>query len=201
MARLARKKDEISEAELEPLPLCLPDMEEGIPLPANAADAFPELTQAQEVQMRAATIKLLADLQGLSIEPSESDRETAEDLAYKMITDPKIRPEFARYPNEVVAYLAGMVQQYNCALVNDLAEYKNYVIAKLVHTIEHAEDQKTMLSALRSLGDVDGVDAFKRRTEMTVLVKPIEQVEKDLHAILESLDHRVISESTEMVPA
>jgi len=58
-----------------------------------------------------------------------------------------------------------------------------------------------MLSALRSLGDVDGVDAFKRRTEMTVTIKPIEQVEKDLHAILESLDHRVISESTEMVPA
>lgn len=181
--------------------LCVPDIDSHIPLPKNATEAFPELSAAEEVQMRAATIKLIADLCGDVIEPTKQHRQTAEDLAYEMVSNPKLRPEYAKYPNEVMAYLAGMVQQYNCALVQDLAEYKNYIISKLVHTVEHAADQKTMLTALRNLGEIDGVDAFKRRTETTVLIKPLEEVEKDLHAILESLDHKVLSESTEIIQA
>lgn len=179
--------------------ICVPDIDEGIPLPKNATEAFPELTQAEEIQMRAATIKLLSDLCGETLQPSPEDRDTAQELAYQMITDPKIRPEYSKYPNEVIAYLAGMVSQYNCALVQDLAEYKNYIISKLVYTIEHAENQKNMLQALRNLGEIDGVDAFKRRSETTVLVKPLEEVEKEIHAVLESLDHKVISESTEII--
>ena len=197
MSRLARKTDEVTEVEAEPLPLCVPDIEEGIPLPASAADAFPELTSHEEVQMRAATIKLLSDLYGDAIEPTAENIATAESLAYRMITDPKIRPEFSRYPNEVVAYLAGMVQQYNCALVNDLAEYKNYILAKLVHTIEHADNQKNMLIALRALGDVDGIDLFRRRSEVTIINKPFEEVEKELKNVLDSLEVQIIEMPSE----
>lgn len=177
----------------------IPDIEEGIPLPKNALDAFPELSHNEEVQMRAATIKLLADMNGSYIDPNAEDIMTAEQLAHQMITDPKIRPEYAKYPNEVIAYLAGMVSQYNCALVQDLAEYKNYILSKLVHIIEHTADHKTMLVALRNLGEVDGVDLFKRRSETTIIVKPLEEVEKELHAVLESLDYKVVSESTEVI--
>jgi hypothetical protein len=187
--------DEVSNGEV-----WVPDIEEGIPLPKNAADAFPELSHNEEVQMRAATIKLLADLKGVTLDPSVDDISTAEHLAHDMITNPKLRPEYAKYPNEVIAYLAGMVSQYNCALVNDLAEYKNYILSKLVHIVEHAADQKVMLTALRNLGEVDGVDLFKRRSETTILIKPLEEVEKELHGILESLDHKVLSESTSVIP-
>lgn len=181
----------------------VPDIDDDIPLPKNALEAFPELSHNEEVQMRAATIKLLSDLNGQTIEPNGEDIQTAEELAHNMITDPKLRPEYAKYPNEVIAYLAGMVSQYNCALVHDLAEYKNYIISKLVHIVEHAADQKTMLTALRNLGEVDGVDLFKRRNETTVIIKPLEEVEKELYGVLESIEgtnHKVLSETTSVVP-
>jgi hypothetical protein len=38
------------------------------------------------------------------------------------------------------------------------------------------------------LGEVDGVDAFKKRSELTVQVKPLDQVERDLLAKLEKLE-------------
>jgi hypothetical protein len=86
-----------------------------------------------------------------------------------------------------MAYLAGMIQQSNCALVDDLSEYKNYVINKYVYEIEHTEDSKIRIQALTKLGEVDGVDAFKKRTEITHVIKPIEEVENELLEI-----HRTI---------
>jgi hypothetical protein len=42
---------------------------------------------------------------------------------------------------------------------------------------------------------VDGIDAFKRRTETTHVVKPIEEVEKELLSVLEGIEYKVIEES------
>lgn len=78
-----------------------------------------------------------------------------------------------------MAYLAGMVAQSNCAIVEDLADLKQYVVNKLVYEVEHADNSKVRIQALAKLGEIDGVDAFKKRSEVTHQIKPIEEVEKE----------------------
>lgn len=172
--------------------ILIPDIESDIPLPAKAADALPELSPAEELAMRARTIKLLADITGQSIDPTEEQQQEATDLAKQMMQNPKMRPEFATYPNETMAYLAGLVAQSNCMIVEELSDLKLYVINKLVQEVEHATSSKDRISALSKLGEVDGVDAFKRRSEVTMQVKPIAEVEKELLEALNVLETKFI---------
>jgi hypothetical protein len=165
----------------------IPDLEEGIPLPASATEAFPELSPQEELNMRARTIKFLADIKNEALTLDDEQKEEAEDLARKMMTDPQLRPQFAKYPNETIAYLAGMVEQMNCMIVNELSDLKLYVVNKLVMEVENARDSKSRIAALKHLGDVDGVDAFKKRTELTVQVKPLAEVEQELLGVLDNL--------------
>jgi hypothetical protein len=163
------------------------DIEPNIPLPANAAEALPPMTPKEELEVRARTIKLISDLQGKPIHPSDKDKDEARALAKKMVEDPRGHIQFSNYKNETLAYLAGMVSQYDQMIVRDLADFKIFVVNKLVEQTESGS-AKDVIAALKALGEVDGVDAFKRRSELTVQVKPIDQVEKDLLAKLEKLE-------------
>lgn len=167
--------------------LNIPDIDDDIPLPASATEAFPELSPKEELDMRARTIRLLADMKSEVLLPSAEQKEEAEELARRMMTDPALKPQFSKYPNETIAYLAGMVEQMNCMIVNELSDLKLYVVNKLVMEVENARDSKSRISALKHLGDVDGVDAFKKRTELTVQVKPLAEVEKELLSVLDNL--------------
>ena len=175
----------------------IPNIEADIPLPFDAIEALPELSPKEELDMRARTIKLLSDLNGSSIEPDAQDIEQAQVLARKMMQDPKMRPEYARYPNETMAYLAGMVSQSNCQIVDELSEFKLYVVNKLVYEIEHAQNAKDRLSAIKSLGEVDGVDAFKKRSELTIKVQTLEEVEEQLLATLNDIEYHVVEDVVE----
>jgi hypothetical protein len=170
----------------------MPYIEENIPLPQNAKEAFPDLSPAEELQMRANVIKLMSDLTGQQISPTKDNATEATELARKMASDPKFRPEFAKYPNETLAFLAGMVAQMNVSIVEELSDFKLYVVNKLVHEIEHTRDPKARLTALRNLGEVDGVDAFKKRSEITHRILSAEEVEKELLETLQSLEDKVI---------
>lgn len=163
------------------------DIEPNIPLPANAAEALPHMTPKEELEVRARTIKLISDLQGKPIHPTEQDKDQARVLAKKMVEDPRGHIQFSNYKNETLAYLAGMVSQYDQMIVKDLADLKVFVVNKLVEQTESGS-AKDVIAALKALGEVDGVDAFKRRSELTVQIKPIDQVEKDLLAKLEKLE-------------
>jgi len=163
------------------------DIDPNIPLPANAAEALPPMTPKEELEVRTRTIKLIADLQGKPIHPSDKDKDEARALAKKMVEDPKGHIQFSNYKNETLAYLAGMVSQYDQMIVRDLADFKIFVVNKLVEQTESG-NAKDVIAALKALGEVDGVDAFKRRSEVTVQIKPIDQVEKDLLAKLEKLE-------------
>ena len=165
----------------------IPDIEEEVPLPASATEAFPELTPQEELNMRARTIKFLADLKDEALTVGTDQQEEAEDLARQMMTNPQLRPQFAKYPNETIAYLAGMVEQMNCMIVNELSDLKLYVVNKLVMEVENAKTSKDRIAALKNLGDIDGVDAFKKRTELTVQVKPLAEVEQELLGVLDNL--------------
>ena len=109
-----------------------------------------------------------------------------------MMHNPAHRPEFAKYPNEVMAYLAGMVAQSNCMIVEELSDLKLYVVNKLVSEVENAKDAKARITALSKLGEVDGVDAFKKRSEITHKIQTIEEVERELIETLNMLEDQVI---------
>jgi len=170
----------------------VPTIEENIPLPNNAKEAFPELTPAQELEMRANVVKLMSDLTGSVLSPTSDNMDQARELAREMISDSKHRPDFAKYPNETLALLAGMVAQMNVSIVEELSDLKMYVVNKLVQEVENARDPKVRVSALAKLGEVDGVDAFKKRSEITHKAQTIEEVEKELLETLGALENRAI---------
>lgn len=179
----------------QPPELIILDIEEGIPLPDNASDAMPELSSSEELNMRARTIKLLSDLSGSPLIHNQENSQDAEVLARSMMENPDLRPDFSSYPDETIAYLAGLVARSNQALVKDLSEYKNYIITKLVELIESPDSQKNKLVALSKLGEIDGVDAFKRRSEITHKIIPIEEVEQELLKTLSELEYKTIQET------
>lgn len=162
------------------------DIEKDIALPANAMEALPPMSQEEELEVRARTIKLISDLQGKPLEPDETDKSTARELAKKMLND-RENVDFSNYRNETLAYLAGMVSMYDQMLVKDLADYKLYVVNKLVEQSANP-DPKFALPAIKALGEVDGVDAFKKRSEVTIQQKSAEEVEKSLLEKLEKLE-------------
>jgi hypothetical protein len=168
-----------------------PELEQNIPLPISAREALPELSMREELDMRANTIKLLADLTGSPIDPGEDDRTAATALAGDLIKNGPIRPDMAIYPNETIAYLAGLVSQYDTLVVQELADLKRYVVNRLIEETNHP-DGKIRLTALKSLGEVDGVDAFKKRTEITIKQQSIEEVEAELLATIAKLEQRTV---------
>ena len=170
----------------------VPPIEENIPLPENAKEAFPELTATQELEMRANVVKLMSDLTGQEISPTQENADQAKEIAKHMMADPKYRPDYAQYPNETLAMLAGMVAQMNVSIVEELSDLKMYVVNKLVAEIESAKDPKARIAALSKLGEVDGVDAFKKRSEVTHKTLTIEEVEKELLDTLNVIEGQVI---------
>jgi len=179
--------------------ILIPDIESDIPLPARAADALPELSPTEELEMRVRTIKLISDLVGDPLVPSDENRVEATELAKQMMQDPKMRPEYSAYPNETMAYLAGLVAQSNCMIVEELSDLKLYVINKLVQEVEHATSSKDRISALAKLGEVDGVDAFKKRSEVTMQIKPMAEVEKELMEALNILETKFVEVPTPQI--
>lgn len=171
----------------------VPFIEENIPIPKNSHEAMPKMNNEEEVMVRATTIKELSDLTGEQIAPDAKHRFQAEEIARDMITNPKKNQEFANYANETVAYLGGLVGTYNHMIVNDLADLKLYVVNKLVEIVHDEEsNRKEQISALRSIGEVDGVDAFKKKTEVTHKIETMEEVEKELLSMLSELKQKAL---------
>lgn len=173
--------------------ILVPHIEENIPIPKNARDALPSMTTEEEVMVRATTIKEMSDITGQEIAPDAKHRLDAEEVARDMITNPRKKHEFANYANETVAYLGGLVGTYNHMIVNDLADLKLYVVNKLVEIIHDTESsQKEKIAALRSVGEVDGVDAFKKKTEVVHKMETMEEVEAELLNMLSELKAKAL---------
>lgn len=188
----------------------VPFIEENIPIPKNAREALPSMTSEDEVMLRAQTIKEISDLTGEEIAPTAKNIKEAEDIARKMVENPGMKHEYGIYANETMAYLGGLVGTYNHMIVKDLADLKLYVVNKLVEIVNDSEsNKKEQITALRSIGEVDGVDAFKKKTEVTHKLETMEEVEKELLSMLnefkakglikppaQTIDAEIVEEST-----
>jgi len=182
-------------ATMQPL---VPDIEENIALPASMAEAMPTLPFKEELDMRARTIKLISDLSQQPIVPNEEDCASAQELAVEMTKHPRKKQDLAKYPNETVAFLAGLVAESNHMIVDDLSELKLFVLNNLMKEFAQSDDAKLRTQILTKIGEVDGVDAFKKRSEVTHVIKPIEEVERELLRILDGVEYDVVAEEGEV---
>ena len=165
--------------------IMMPNIEEDIPLPKNPKDAMPELGMEEELQVRVETVKTIADLKGEPIpEANPKEQQKAVDFVKQVMTDPNFKPEYGNYSDPTMAFCAGMVAQTQVLLAKELADYKLYVVNNLIKVIESTKNPKEKTTALRALGEVDGVDAFKKKTEVTHKMESMEEVEKELLTML-----------------
>ena len=178
--------------EIDNPEVIVPHIEKDIPLPKSKKEAMPELTSEEEVSVRVNTINAINEINNKEIKPTEKHKKEAEDLANKMIQDPKAKQDFNGYDNETLAMLAGIVAQSNGMIVKEYAEFKNYIVNRAVHEAEMAKTARDRLSALRMLGEVDGVDAFKKKTEITHVTKTGKELEDELLKTIEELKGKVI---------
>jgi len=162
----------------------IPYIEENVPLPRNSHEALPDMSNEREVMVRAQTIKELSDLTGEEIAPDAKNIHDATQIATDMVKNPEKKQDIEIYPNETITFLAGMVGSMNHMIVKDLADLKLYVVNKLVNVVENTDNPKEQIAALRSIGEVDGVDAFKKKTEVLHKVESIDEVEKELIKLL-----------------
>jgi hypothetical protein len=165
--------------------IMMPNIEEDVPLPKNAKDAMPEMGMEEELQVRVETVKTIADLKGEPIPTANpAEQQKAVDFVKRVMTDPNFKPEYGNYSDPTMAFCAGMVAQTQVLLAKELADYKLYVVNNLIKVIESTTNPKEKTTALRALGEVDGVDAFKKKTEVTHKVESMEEVEKELLTML-----------------
>jgi hypothetical protein len=165
--------------------IMMPNIEEDVPLPKNAKDAMPELGMEEELKVRVETVKTIADLKGEPIpEANPKEQQKAVDFVKRVMTDPNFKPEYGNYTDPTMAFCAGMVAQTQVLLAKELADYKLYVVNNLIKVIESTTNPKEKTTALRALGEVDGVDAFKKKTEVTHKMETMEEVEKELLTML-----------------
>ena len=170
----------------------VPNIDAGIPIPKNTKEALPDMTPQEELTMRSKTIKLVSDLADEVIEPTTEDIEQAEDLAREIMRNPELKPEFGNYPNETIAYLAGLVAQTSHMVAKDLADIKLSVLNGLLQEASLAQTSRERISAWSKIGEIDGVDAFKRKTEITHITKSGDELEKELLETINSLKSKVI---------
>ena len=172
----------------------IPTIDETVPLPRTATDIDLDLSPREEIEMRARTLKLLAELTNTTIETDEEDEAKAKQLMAHVNANPDFVPDFDKFSDGSILILAELVKANSVQIVPEYADLKHYIVNKLIFEVEYSKSSKDRIAALKSLGEIDGVDAFKKRTETTHIVKPIEEVEKELVTILDNIDYAVVED-------
>ena len=170
----------------------VPPIEQNQPIPPHARDALPPLTNEQEIEMVGNTIKLISDLTGQRIQATQEDIDEAKTVIKTIIKEPEKKLNIRKYKNNTLAALAGMVAELDAQVVDDLKDLKTFVINGLIKEATMSDKAKERITALRAIGEVDGVDAFKKRSEITHKILSAEEVEKELLETLQSLEGKVI---------
>ena len=169
----------------------MPHIEQNIPIPKNAREALPDLTNEEEVEMLANTVKLISDLTGQEIEATQEDVDEAKTVIKTMIQEPNKKLQLKKYKNATLASLAGMVAELDAQVVDELKDLKTFVVNGLIREAATADKPKERITALRAIGDIDGVDAFKKHTEVVHKNMSMDDIETRLQSLVGKLQKRL----------
>jgi hypothetical protein len=178
-----------------------PNIEDTIPIPRNVREALPDLSNEEELEMMANTIKLISDLTGQPIEATQEDVDEAKTVIKTMIKDPHTKLQLKKYKNGTLASLAGMVAELDAQVVDDLKDLKTFVINGLIKEATMSDKSKERITALRAIGEVDGVDAFKKHTEVVHKNMSLDDIEDRLKVLVGKLQKRLDIKDSEVVDA
>jgi hypothetical protein len=179
----------------------IPHLEENISLPRNARDALPDLSNEEELEMMVNTIKLMSDLTGKPIQATKEDIAEAKTVAETMVKHPDTKLQLKKYKNSMLASLAGMVAELDAQVVDDLKDLKTFVVNGLIKEAATAEKSKERITALRAIGEVDGVDAFKKTTEVIHKNMSLDDIEDKLRTLVSRIEKRVQEKETQVIDA
>ena len=178
-----------------------PNIEDNIPIPKNVREALPDLSNQEELEMMANTIRLLSDLTGQPIEATQEDIDEAKTVIKTMIKEPQTKLQLKKYKNGTLASLAGMVAELDAQVVDDLKDLKTFVINGLIKEATMSDKSKERITALRAIGEVDGVDAFKKHTEVVHKNMSLDDIEDRLKVLVGKLQRRLDIKDSEVVDA
>ena len=179
----------------------LPHLEENISLPRNARAALPELSNEEELEMMVNTIKLMSDLTGQPIEATQEDIDEAKTVIKTIIKEPETKLQLKKYKNSVLASLAGMVAELDAQVVDYLKDLKTFVVNGLIKEAATAEKSKERITALRAIGEVDGVDAFKKTTEVIHKNMSLDDIEERLRTLVTRIEKRIQEKEHNVIDA
>ena len=179
----------------------IPHLEENISLPRNARDALPDLSNEEELEMMVNTIKLMSDLTGQPIEATQEDIDEAKTVIKTIIKEPETKLQLKKYKNSVLASLAGMVAELDAQVVDDLKDLKTFVVNGLIKEAATAEKSKERITALRAIGEVDGVDAFKKTTEVIHKNMSLDDIEERLRTLVTRIEKRIQEKEHNVIDA
>ncbi len=174
-----------------------PHIEENIPIPKNVREALPDLSNQEEIEMLANTVKLISDLTGQQIEATQEDIDEAKTVIKTMIKEPQTKLQIKKYKNGTLASLAGMVAELDAQVVDDLKDLKTFVINGLIKEATMSDKSKERITALRAIGEVDGVDAFKKHTEVVHKNMSMDDIEDRLKTLVTKLQKRLEEKNVE----
>ena len=179
----------------------IPHLEENISLPRNVRDALPNLTNEEELEMLTNTMRLLSDITGQPIQATKEDIEEAKTVITAMTKEPQTKLQLKKYKNGTLASLAGMVAELDAQIVDDLKDLKTFVVNGLIKEAATAEKSKERITALRAIGEVDGVDAFKRTTEVIHKSMSLDDIEDRLRTLVNRIEKRIQDKKSEVIDA
>lgn len=179
----------------------VPHLEQNIPIPLSARDALPDLNNEEELEMMANTIKLISDLTGEPIQATQEDVAEAKTVAETMIKNPETKVQFKKYKNTTLASLAGMVESINASVVDDLSDLKTVVVNGLLREAMTSEKSKERITALRAIGEIDGVNAFKKTTEVIHTNMSLDDIEEKLKVLVNKIQKRLDEKPSEVIDA
>jgi hypothetical protein len=179
----------------------VPPIEQNQPIPPHARDALPPLTNEQEIEMVGNTIKLISDLTGQRIQATQEYIDEAKTVIKTIIKEPEKKLNIRKYKNNTLAALAGMVAELDAQVVDDLKDLKTFVINGLIKEATMSDKAKERITALRAIGEVDGVDAFKKHTEVVHKSMSMDDIESRLQTLVTKLQKRLDVKDSEVIDA
>ena len=118
-----------------------------------------------------------------------------------MIKEPQTKLQLKKYKNGTLASLAGMVAELDAQVVDDLKDLKTFVVNGLIKEAATAEKSKERITALRAIGEVDGVDAFKKTTEVIHKNMSLDDIEDKLRTLVSKIEKRVQDKESQVIDA